>query len=353
MSIPKKALGAFFESKGGPVEIKEYNVVQPEDLKNGEALVKVEYSGVCHTDLHAMLGDWPLQNKLPLCGGHEGAGTVVALGKGTSTQLKVGDKVGIKWIADACMECSYCRQGFEPLCSKVKLSGFTHDGSFQQYAVSWTSMLTKIPDGLGLDEAAPILCAGVTVYKALKQSGARMGQWVVLPGCGGGLGHLAIQYATAFGFRVIGIDTGAEKEKLAKSLGVEVFLDFKKEKNMIAAIKAATPDGLGPQAAIVMSSAAAGYEEALEYIRPGGTVVAVGLPPDTSVSAPVFFHVVYEKKLIGSYVGNRQDSDEALQLAAAGKVKCIFNVKELKELPNIYTLMHDGKLAGRTVLKLF
>jgi propanol-preferring alcohol dehydrogenase len=353
-NIPTKALGAFFEKQGGPVTIREYDVKQPDQLQVGEALVKVEYSGVCHTDLHAMLGDWPLDVKLPLCGGHEGAGTIVAIGKHTTTQLKVGDKVGIKWIADACLECSYCRQGYEPLCPHVKLSGYTVDGSFQQYAVSYTRMLTKIPDGLPLEDCASFLCAGLTVYKAIKQSGARPGQWAVIPGSGGGLGHLAVQYAAKiFSLRVIGIDTGSEKEKLSKDLGAEVFIDFKQEKDIVSAIKKVTPDRMGVHAAIVTAASAASYEQALDYVRPGGTVVAVGLPANTSVSANVFWHVVQEKRLVGSYVGNRQDAIEALEFAATGQVICHQAVLELKDLPDIYEQMQAGKLTGRTVMKLF
>lgn len=351
-SIPKTAKGAFFEKTGGEVSIQQYDVVQQPKLEPGQALVKVEYSGVCHTDLHALLGDWPLDNKLPLCGGHEGAGRIVAIADNTTTDLKVGDAVGMKWLADSCMHCAYCRQGYESLCSQAKLHGFTHDGTFQQYAVSYTNHLTRIPDGLGLDEAAPVLCAGVTVYKAIKQSGVRVGQWIALPGAGGGLGHLAIQYAQAQGLRVIAIDTGEEKKKLCEKLGAEVWIDFKEHEDIVKAIKSATPDGLGPHASIVTAAQASGYEQALGYIRPGGVVVAVGLPPGAVIKSEVFSHVLYEKKLIGSYVGNRQDADEAIQLAALGKVKCEFVLKKLEDLPQIYEDMHQGRMVGRTVLKL-
>jgi len=353
VQIPTTAKGAFFHKQGGPVAVEDYKVTQPQDLKPGEVLVKVRYSGVCHTDLHALLGDWPLDNKLPLCGGHEGAGEVVAIAEHTNTDLQVGDHVGLKWLADACMHCAYCRQGFESLCASSKLHGFTTDGSFQQYAVSYCNHLSKIPKELPLDEAAPILCAGVTVFKAIKQSQARVGQWICIPGAGGGLGHLAIQYAHVQGLRVIAVDTGADKKALCEKLGAEAWVDFKTSKDLVADIKAATSDGLGPQAAIVAAAGAAAYEQALDYIRPGGVVVAVGLPPGAVVKSDVFFHVAFEKKLIGSYVGNRQDATEALELAAAGKVKCIFETKPLNALPEIYDAMHKGQLTGRVVLDLF
>merc|ERR1711879_948507 len=152
MNIPKEQKACIFHQKGGPVKLETVPVIQPKDLKPGEALVRVQYSGVCHTDLHAMLGDWPLPNKLPLIGGHEGAGYVVALGEHTDSDLKVGDKVGIKWIAHSCNRCSFCRQGHEPLCKSAQCSGYTVDGSFQQYAVSYTSQLSLIPNDLPLDD---------------------------------------------------------------------------------------------------------------------------------------------------------------------------------------------------------
>ncbi|KAJ9110205.1 hypothetical protein QFC20_003057 [Naganishia adeliensis] len=296
--IPKKARGAFVKQANSNVTMEDYDVVQAKDLKPGEALVKVMYSGVCH----------------------------------------IGDPVGIKWLADACMHCEFCRQGLESLCPEAKLSGFTVDGTFQQYAVSFVNHLSRIPDGMRLDDAAPILCAGVTVYKALKQSNAKTGNWVALPGAGGGLGHFAIQYANLMGLRVIAIDSS-----------------FKETKDIVAAIKNATEDGFGPHAAIVTSASPSGYEQALDYIRPGGTVVAVGLPAGAKISAEVFWHVVYERKLVGSYVGNRQDAHEALVLANMknGKVKCHYVTRPLDDLPAIYEEMAAGQLAGRTVLKLF
>ncbi|KAL7007935.1 alcohol dehydrogenase [Cystobasidiomycetes sp. EMM_F5] len=298
-----------------------------------------------------MLGDWPVPNKLPLIGGHEGAGYIVAIND-DNTDLKVGDNAGIKWIAHSCNKCEFCRQGYEPLCKSAQCSGYSVDGSFQQYAVSYTSQLSKIPDGLSLEDAAPILCAGVTVYKAIKESNVRPGEWLVIPGAGGGLGHLALQYARYMGIRTIAIDTGSEKEQLCKKMGAEKWIDFKTEKDMVKAVQAAVPDGLGPHGAVVAAAGAAAYEQAMEYIRPHGTCVAVGLPPDTKVHVDVFFTVFLSKRLVGSYVGNRQDAHEALAIAASGKVKTIYKTLPLKDLPKIYDDMHHGKLAGRIVLDM-
>ncbi|KAH8929043.1 GroES-like protein [Atractiella rhizophila] len=351
-NIPKTQKVAIFHELNGPIKIEDAPVIQPDQLKAGEALVNVKFSGVCHTDLHANKGDWPIKPKVPLIGGHEGAGIIVAIGKGTETDLKVGDPVGIKWLADSCLKCSFCRQGHEPNCQSAKLSGYTQDGSFQQYAVSFTRHLSKIPEGLSLADAAPILCAGVTVYRALLNSGLKAGEWIALPGAGGGLGHLAVQYARNCGLRIIAVDTGADKKKLCMDLGADKWVDFRESKDIVKDMKAATPDGLGPHAAIITSSVGAAYEQAMEYIRPTGTVVAVGLPPAAKVSADVFFTVFDSKKLVGSYVGNRQDAEEALDLAAAGRVKCLYKVLPLSELPNVYKDMHDGKVAGRIVLDL-
>lgn len=348
-SIQKAAV---FHQQRGPVSIREVPVIQPEDLKPGQALVKVAYSGVCHTDLHAMLGDWPMDNKLPLIGGHEGAGEIVAIGEHTDTDLKIGDRVGIKWIATSCNKCSFCRQGYEPLCKSAQCSGFHVDGSFQQYAVSYTSQLTPIPEGLSLADAAPILCAGVTVYKSLLESNARAGEWVAIPGAGGGLGHLAIQYAKWMGLRVISIDTGADKKALCEKLGSEKWIDFKETDDIVKAIQAAVPDGFGPHAAIVAASNGSAYAQAMEYIRPHGTVVAVGLPPATEIKTSVFWTVIHSKRLVGSYVGNRQDAIEALDIAAGGHVKTLYKILPLSKLPEVYEQMHSGQLTGRVVLDL-
>ncbi|GAB1524191.1 Alcohol dehydrogenase [Rhizoctonia solani] len=346
LSIPKTQKVAIFEKAGGPVEIKEAPVVQPDQLEAGQVLVKVMYSGVCHTDLHALLGDWPMPSKLPLVGGHEGAGFVVAVGKGTSAPIKVGQAVGIKWLATSCLSCEACAR----------------DGSFQQYAVSYAAHVTPIPESIALDLAAPILCAGVTVFKAIKQAGTQPGDIIVISGAGGGLelkpqpletGHLAIQYAiNGFGLRVIALDTGDEKKALCQKLGAEAFVDFKSSPDLIEEIKKVA-DGLGPHAAIVASASSVGYDQALQYLRPGGTLVAVGLPPGAKIEADVFWTVVRSITVKGSYVGNREDARQALDIAARGRVKTTYRVEPLGALPAVFKEMKEGKLAGRVVLDLW
>ncbi|KAL8291623.1 hypothetical protein RQP46_001881 [Phenoliferia psychrophenolica] len=351
LSIPKTQTACVFTKHNGPIEVrKDHPVVQQKDLKPGEALVNVKFTGVCHTDLHALKGDWPAAPKLPLVGGHEGAGYIVAIADNTTTNLKVGDAVGIKWLADSCLDCEVCREGQEATCQKAETSGYSKDGSFQQYAVSFTRHLTPIPDGLDLAQAAPVLCAGVTVWKAIKQSNTKPGDYILIAGAGGGLGHLAVQYAAAMSLRVIAVDTGADKKALCASYGAEIFLDFKDPGNFIDRVKAAS-GGLGPHAALMTSSSGAAYNEALEYLRPHGTLVAVGLPPDTYIKANVFWTVFKALRITGSYVGNRQDAIEALDFASRGKVKAQISIEPLANLESVYHRMETGQISGRIVLE--
>ncbi|CAG7854163.1 Alcohol dehydrogenase 1; AltName: Full=Alcohol dehydrogenase I [Serendipita indica DSM 11827] len=351
MTIPATQAAVIFEKSNGPLIYKtDWPVTQAKELKPGEALVKITHSGVCHTDLHALKGDWPLDTRLPLVGGHEGVGTIVAIGEGTTTNRKIGDRVGIKWLADSCLDCEVCRRGQEATCSNAVCSGFAVHGTFQQYAVSYVRHLTPIPAGLDPVQAGPILCAGVTVWKAIKQSNTNPGDYILISGAGGGLGHLALQYAAAIGLRPIAVDTGEEKRKLCMELGAEKFIDFRTSQDIKADIRAAT-DGLGPHAAVIASSSAAAYNDALEYLRNHGTLVAVGLPADSYIKANVFWTVFRALRIVGSYVGNRQDAIEALDFAARGKVKAIVKVQPLKSLAEVYEGMEKGTVSGRIVLE--
>ncbi|KAF5341384.1 hypothetical protein D9758_012266 [Tetrapyrgos nigripes] len=351
--IPKTQIAAVVEKTGGDLQIrKDWPVKQPKDLAPGECLVKLECSGACHTDLHAAIGDWPLPPNTPLIGGHEGVGHIVAIGANTfNSPVKLGDRVGIKWLADSCLGCEACRKGREQNCPKAKLSGYTIDGTFQEYVVSYVNHVTPIPEGFASDAAASILCAGVTVYRAIKYSQTQPGDWIVLPGAGGGLGHLAVQYARVRGLRVIAIDTGTDKKNLVLKLGAEKWIDFKESKDIVADVLAAT-GGEGAHAAVVTSSAAGGYTQATEYLRTGGTLMCVGLPGTTKLSTSIFFTVFKSLNILGSYVGNRQDAKEALDIAARGEVNVHFAVKPLAELKNVYHAFEAGTIAGRIVLDM-
>jgi propanol-preferring alcohol dehydrogenase len=352
-NIPKTQTAAVVASPGSPIEIENnFPVKQASELTPGQCLIKIAFTGVCHTDLHVKIGDWPLKSKTPLVGGHEGVGEVIAIGANTAhSTINIGDRVGVKWLADSCLNCENCRKGREQNCPNAKLSGFNVDGTFAQYVVSYVHHVTPIPDGIESAAAAPILCAGVTVYRAIKYSDTHIGDWIVLPGAGGGLGHLAIQYASQMGLRVVAIDTGAEKKELCLKLGAEKWIDFNESKNLVKDVKDAC-DGLGPHCALVTSATAAGYQQAIEYLREGGTLMAVGLPGEAKLEASIFFTVFKSLNIKGSYVGNRQDAQEALNIAARGKVKCHFVVKKLSDLKDVYEGLEQGTVVGRVVLDM-
>ncbi|OBA21124.1 GroES-like protein [Metschnikowia bicuspidata var. bicuspidata NRRL YB-4993] len=344
MAIPQTQKAVVFDTNGGPLQYKDIAVPTP---KENEILVHVKYSGVCHTDLHAWKGDWPLATKLPLVGGHEGAGEVVALGKNVKG-WRLGDLAGIKWLNGSCLQCELCQHGNEPNCAEADLSGYTHDGSFQQYATADAIQAARLPQGTDLAQAAPILCAGITVYKALKTAALQAGQWVCISGAGGGLGSLAIQYATAMGYRVVAIDGGDEKRDFCRSLGAEQFVDFTSSKDIVRDVVAAT--GGGAHDAINVSVSEKAISQSLEYLRPTGVAVLVGLPAGAKVVAPVFEAVVKSVSIKGSYVGNRADSAEAIDFFSRGLIKCPIKIVGLSELPKIYELMEAGKILGRYVV---
>ncbi|KAL2847197.1 alcohol dehydrogenase 1 [Aspergillus pseudoustus] len=348
MSIPALQWAQVAEQVGGPLVYKQIPVPKPGP---DQILVKIKYSGVCHTDLHAMMGHWPLPVKMPLVGGHEGSGIVVAKGE-LVREFEVGDRAGLKWLNGSCGECEFCRQSEDPLCAHAQLSGYTVDGTFQQYALGKASHASKIPENVPLDAAAPVLCAGITVYKGLKEAGVRPGQTVAIVGAGGGLGSLAQQYAKAMGIRVVAVDGGDEKRAMCEALGTETFVDFTKSKDVVADVKAATPDGLGAHAVILLAVSERPFQQATEYVRSRGTIIAIGLPPDATLKAPVFNTVVRMISIKGSYVGNRQDGVEALDFFARGLIKAPFKVAPLTDLPKIYELMEQGKIAGRYVLEM-
>ncbi|KAH3682069.1 hypothetical protein WICPIJ_006970 [Wickerhamomyces pijperi] len=342
--IPKTQKAVYFETNGGPLLYGDIPVPTP---KPNEILINIKYSGVCHTDLHAWKGDWPLDTKLPLVGGHEGAGVVVAKGSEVHN-FEIGDYAGVKWLNGSCMSCEFCEKSYEANCPKADLSGYTHDGSFQQYATADAVQAAHISQGTDLAEIAPILCAGVTVYKALKTADLAAGEWVAISGACGGLGSLAIQYAKAMGLRVLGIDGGDDKKKLFHELGGEIFIDFTKEKDIIAAVQKATNGG--PHGVINVSVSEKAIEQSTEYVRSCGTVVLVGLPAGAVARAQVFGSVVKSVSIKGSYVGNRADTREAIDFFERGLVHSPIKIVGLSELPEVYKLMEQGAILGRYVL---
>jgi len=346
-SVPKKQMAQVIEKTGGPLSFKEIDVAEPGP---DEVLINIKYSGVCHTDLHAVNGDWPLATKLPLVGGHEGAGIVVKRGSMVK-DIEIGEHAGVKWINGTCLNCDFCQQADEPLCAKALLSGYTVDGTFQQYCIAKAAHVARLHKDIPLDAIAPVLCAGITVYKGLKESGAKPGQTVAIVGAGGGLGSLAQQYAKAMGLRTIAIDTGDDKKKMClEKLGSHAFIDFAKSENVVKDVQAATEDGLGPHAVILVAVNEKPFQQAAEYVRPRGTVVCIGLPAGAYLRAPVFESVIKMVTIKGSYVGNRRDSAEAIEFFRRGVIKAPFIVVGLSELEMVYDKMKKGAIAGRYVL---
>lgn len=298
-----------------------------------------------------MQGDWPLPRKSPFVGGHEGAGVIVD--KGSMVKgYEVGDNAGIKWLNTSCLNCTFCMSAEESLCPHAEFSGYTVDGTFQQYAVADAAHVARLPKDADLAAVAPILCAGLTVYKALKVSGARPGQYVTIVGAGGGLGSLAVQYAKAMGLHVIGIDAGADKGESCKKLGAVSYVDFTTSKSVPDDVRAATHDGLGSHGVLLLTEQNKPFQQAMNYVRSHGTVVCIGMPPGTSVSLPVFDTVTRMISVKGSYVGTRQDTLEAVDFFRRGLVKAPYKLVGLSELQSVFDLMKENKITGRYVLDM-
>ncbi|RJE27332.1 alcohol dehydrogenase [Aspergillus sclerotialis] len=373
--IPKKQKAAIYDNPGTvSTKVVEIDVPEPGP---GEVLINLyvtvdivdlkyhwTHSGVCHSDFGIMQNSWkmlPFPTQPGQVGGHEGVGKIVKLGPGAeSSGLKIGDRVGIKWISSACGNCPPCQAGSDGLCFNQRISGYYTPGTFQQYTLGPANYVTPIPDGLASDEAAPLLCAGVTVYSALKRSNARPGQWVVISGAGGGLGHLAVQLASkGMGLRVIGIDHGS-KEEFVKSSGAEHFVDLTKFPNddqgvAIGDHVKSLADGLGAHAVIVCTAANAAYAQSVPLLRFNGTVVCVGVPEHDPQPISTAFPgklITTHATITGSAVGNRTEAIEALNFAARGVIKSHFRTEKMEALTSVFKEMEEGKVQGRVVLDL-
>lgn len=325
---------------GAPLSIEELELPKPD---YGEALVKLETSGVCHTDLHAAQGDWPVKPTPPFIPGHEGYGTVVAVGDGVD-DLKVGDKVGNAWLWSACGHCEYCRTGWETLCEQQRNGGYTVDGSFGSYMLVNAAYAARIPDGVDPVEVAPILCAGVTVYKGLKVTDTRPGQWVAISGIGG-LGHVAVQYAKAMGLRVVAIDVEDSKLELATSLGAEVVVNARTA-DVVTEVQKATG---GVHGVLVTAVHPEAFGQAIGLARRGGTIVFIGLPPG-DFPAPIFDIVLKGLTIRGSIVGSRQDMVEAIDFFARGLIHPTVHTAALDDINEVFAKMEQGHIDGRVVI---
>jgi len=328
---------------GKPLAIEEMPIPIPGP---GEVLVKIVSTGVCHTDLHAADGDWPVRPTPSFIPGHEGAGFVAALGPGV-TNLKEGDPVGIAWLHDACGGCEYCVSGWETLCESQHNSGYSVNGTFAEYAIGSAAHVARLPGNPDFAAMAPILCAGVTTYKGIKETEARPGEWIAISGIGG-LGHIAIQYAKAMGLHVAALDVTEEKLALATQLGAEVVVNAKSPD---AAAQIVKQTGGGAHGVLVTAVSPPAFNQALQMVRRKGTVSLVGLPPG-DFPTPIFDVVLKRITLRGSIVGTRKDLAEALEFAADGKVRAHIHKAKLADINQVFSDLKAGKVDGRIVIDL-
>eukprot|EP01038_Epipyxis_sp_PR26KG_P009299 gene9299-12529_t len=346
MNYAKKGMkAAVATTHKGAIKVMNVEIPVP---KAGELLVKIKASGVCHTDVHAVEGDWPVKSKMPLTPGHEGAGIVHAVGPNCKN-FKVGDRVGIAWLHKACGNCEYCNSGWETLCDSQANAGYSVDGGWREYAIASDSHAIPIPDSVSFEQAAPILCAGVTSYKGLKETETLPGQFVTIVGAAGGLGHLAVQYAKAMGMRVLAVDVGATKLNYCKTIGAEAGFDASDPEAATAAINEYT--GGGSHGVLCLATNAGAFNMATNVCRKRGCVVCVGLPAGT-FPTPIVSVVVKRVTIRGSIVGTRQDAKEAFDFAARGLVKCTVATDKIENIQSIFDKLKANQIEGRIVLKM-
>ncbi len=311
-------------------------------LAEGQIRVEVEAAGLCHTDIHAARGDWPVKPSPPFIPGHESVGIVAELGPGV-TEVAIGDRVAMPWLGYACGTCDYCVSGWETLCLEQKNMGYSFDGGFGEYATAYARYVVQVPEGVDPLDAAPLTCAGVTTYKAVKVAGTRSSDLVAVFGVGG-LGHLAIQYAQIAGGRVIAIDLHDDKLELARELGAEFTVNAAKE-DPVAAIQKLG----GANQAIALAVAPKAFEQAYGSLRRGGTLVFVALPADNEVTLPIFETVLNGITVVGSIVGTRKDLREVFALHAAGRTKVIRETRSLDDVNEAIADVEAGRVAARIV----
>jgi propanol-preferring alcohol dehydrogenase len=327
---------------GKPLVIEEVAVPQ---VGPGQILVKIAASGVCHTDLHAAEGDWPVKPKPPFIPGHEGVGHVAAVGAGV-THVKEGDRVGVPWLYTACGHCMHCLGGWETLCESQQNTGYSVNGGFADYVLADPNYVGILPDNVGFVEIAPVLCAGVTVYKGLKVTDTKPGDWVAISGIGG-LGHMAVQYAKAMGLNVIAVDIDDEKLALARKLGAELTVNALHEDPTTFVKKAVG----GARGVLVTAVSTKAFQQALGMVGRGGTVSLNGLPPgDFPLS--IFDTVLNGITVRGSIVGTRLDLQEALDFAGQGKVHATVATEKLENVNSVFDRMRKGEIEGRIVLDM-
>lgn len=338
--MPQTMKAAVVREFGKPLVIEEVPVPTPGP---GQILVKIAATGVCHTDLHAAGGDWPVKPKPPFIPGHEGVGDVVGVGAGVK-YVKEGDRVGVPWLYTACGHCRHCLGGWETLCAEQQNTGYSVNGSFAEYVLADPNYVGHLPDNVSFVDIAPILCAGVTVYKGLKVTDTKPDDWVAISGIGG-LGHLAVQYAKAMGLNVLAVDIDDAKLELARQLGAALAVNARKQ-DPVAYVRKEIG---GAQGVLVTAVSPKAFEQGMGMVARGGTVSLNGLPPgDFPLS--IFDTVLNGVTVRGSIVGTRLDLQEALNFAGEGKVKATIATEKLENINGIFARMHHGDIQGRIVI---
>jgi propanol-preferring alcohol dehydrogenase len=326
---------------GTPLVIEDRPMPEPGP---GQITVQMQASGLCHTDIHAANGDWPVKPTPPFVPGHEGVGTVHAIGAGV-TIVSIGETVAVPWLGYACGECKHCRTGWETLCLRQQNTGYSVDGCYAEYFLAEAAFAAKVPAGISPFEAAPLSCAGVTAYKAVKVGNVRPADLVAISGVGG-LGHLALQYAKIFGGTVAAIDITDEKLQLAKDLGADIVIDARTE-DPAAVLQA---NG-GADVAIGLAVDDRSFSTAYSGLRRGGRLVLVALPAAGSLSIPVFDTVLNGTSVLGSIVGTRADLTDVFALHAQGRTKVIYETRALGSVNDAISDVLHGKAKGRIVLE--
>ncbi|KZE91491.1 zinc-dependent alcohol dehydrogenase [Microbacterium sp. TNHR37B] len=324
---------------GDPAIIEERDIPVPGP---GQVLVRLDTCGLCHTDIHAMRGDWPITPVLPLVPGHEGVGVIEAVGSGVTGRW-VGQRVAMPWLGHACGECRYCISGRENLCEKQYNNGYGVPGGYAEYMLADARFAVRVPDSITSLDAAPLTCAGVTTYAAIKNARVIPGETVTIFGIGG-LGHLAVQYARLVGAKVIGVDVTEEKLALARDLGADWVVNAA-ETDPVAAIR----DLGGTDIAVVLAVAPSVFREAFDSLNRGGRLVLVSLPVDGTLKIPIFDTVLKGISIIGSIVGTRQDLVEVFDLHAAGRTRVVAEPRELEQVNDCVQAVLAGHVAARLV----
>jgi propanol-preferring alcohol dehydrogenase len=320
------------------LEIRDVEMGRPGP---GQVLVKIEASGLCHTDIHAAHGDWPVKPTLPLIPGHEGVGRIVEVGDGV-TDLAVGDRVALPWLAQACGHCRYCIAGTETYCTSPQYMGYTMDGGYAEYTIGYASHVVRVPDAVSSIDAAPITCAGVTTFAALKAARPQPAETVMVVGVGG-LGHLGLQYGKVFGARTIAVDVEDDKLDLAARLGADEVVDARGDQ--IARVEALG----GADVALVTVPSPRAMQAAHACLNPTGRLVLVGLPADNTLSLPVFETVLRGITVMGSLVGTRNDLADCFSLHAAGRTQVITETRPLESVNECFDEVLAGKVPARLV----